>query len=119
MVIDMAKTRAQENRAIRQDALRQWLSEKCTAQHIVENILKIEALSVKTLGGKDSDGIDYKNLQHRQFQLAQLKVANDQRIKLLGKYLPDLKATEITGEGGGNLTVVTMEYKPSAKDSNP
>jgi len=87
---------AQQNRSVRQEALREWLSEKCTAQHLVDNILKIEKL--------DSYSDDFAN------KLAKLKTANDQRIKILSKYLPDLKAVEVTGEGGGNLTINVMQY---------
>ena len=91
----MAKTRAQQNRAIRQETLREWLSKKCTAQHLVENIIKIEELDVE-----DS---------HFGNQLNKLRVANEQRLKILGKYLPDLKSTEHTGEGGNPLTILIGE----------
>ena len=89
----MPRSRADENRKIRQDALREQLAEQCRLQHILETINKIEA-------AEDAQTLN------------KLKVANDQRIKLLGKYLPDLKATEITG-GGENGEVVTktvIEY---------
>ncbi len=95
----MAKTRAQENRALRQEALREWLSEKCTAQHLVDNIQKIEAL--------DPRAETFNN------ELNQLRTANEQRLKVMNKYLPDLKSAEITGEGGGAIehkaTVITSE----------
>lgn len=94
----MAKTRAQENRAIRQENLREWLSKKCTLQHLVDNILKIEELGLTV-----EDGLDPKKSQQQAFMLNKLKVANEQRIKLLSKYLPDLKAMELTGEGGGPM----------------
>ena len=84
----MAATRAAQNRKIRQDNLREWLSEKCTLQHLVENITKIE-----TQGGT----MDAQELNA-------IKIANDQRIKLINKYLPDLKSTELTGEGGGPVS---------------
>ena len=74
--------RARENRAIRQEALREWLSEKCTTQHVIETIEKIESI----------DGSD----ENDSTRLQALKIANDQRIKLIGKYLPDLKAIEHT-----------------------
>lgn len=82
----MAKTRAQENRAIRQEALREWLSEKCTAQHFVDNLEKIEKL--------DPVEDAFAN------KLNKLKTANEQRLKVMNKYLPDLKSTELTGDGG-------------------
>ena len=83
------KTVAQRNKAIRQDALREQLSEQCRIQHIIKNIEKLEDLK------SDLEGND----------ILRIKSANDQRIKLLGKYLPDLKATEITGPDGGDLAI--------------
>lgn len=82
----MAKTRAQQNRAMRQESLREWLSEKCTAQHFVDNLEKIEKL--------DPASETFPN------ELNKLKTANEQRLKVMNKYLPDLKSQEITGEGG-------------------
>jgi hypothetical protein len=106
----MAKTRAQENRALRQEALREWLSEKCTAQHLVDNIQKIEAL--------DPTAETFNN------ELNQLRTANEQRLKVMNKYLPDLKSAEITGEGGGAIQAehqvnwVIQPVKPvDAKDT--
>ena len=77
----MAPPRAAVNRKIRQDALREWLSEKCTAQHLVDNLIKIEKLDVTSE--------TFSN------DLNKYKIANDQRIKIMSKYLPDLKQTEI------------------------
>lgn len=89
----MAKTRAQENRALRQETLREWLSEKCTAQHLVDNLRKIEEL--------DTSSENFAN------ELNKLKTANEQRLKIMNKYLPDLKAMELTGEGGGAVKTET------------
>jgi hypothetical protein len=44
-------------------------------------------------------------------ELNALKYATEARIKLLGKYLPDLKATEMTGEGGGDLFVSLIKRR--------
>jgi len=74
---------------MRQESLREWLSEKCTAQHLVDNIEKIEKLD-------PSD-------EHFANTLNKLKAANDQRLRVMGKYLPDLKSQEITGEDGAPL----------------
>lgn len=92
----MAKTRAQENRAIRQEALREQLSKQGHLQHVVDNINKMQEL--------DEEGEFFKN------SLEKLKVANEQRLRLINKYLPDLKNTEVTGDGGGTLTVTTTKY---------
>jgi hypothetical protein len=90
----MAKTRAQSNRAIRQENLREWLSEKCTAQHFVDNLEKIEGL--------DPESDTFGN------ELAKYKTANEQRLKVMCKYLPDLKQTELTGDGGDELTITKI-----------
>jgi hypothetical protein len=77
------------NRAIRKESLREQLAEQCRVQHVIKNIEKLEDLAIP---------LDPN-------EVARIKGANDQRLKLLGKYLPDLKATEITGEDGGPLSV--------------
>lgn len=92
----MAKTQAQKNRAIRQEALREWLSEKCTAQHLVDNIIKIEEL--------EPESETFSN------ELAKYRTANEQRLKIMNKYLPDLKNTEITGDGGSSLTIQVKSF---------
>jgi hypothetical protein len=84
-----SRTTAQKNKATRQEALRAQLAEQCRVQHILGNIEKLEDLDTQM----DSN------------EISRIKGANEQRIKLLGKYLPDLKATEITGEDGGPLTI--------------
>lgn len=76
----MGAPRAAVNRRIRQDNLREWLSEKCTAQHLVDNIIKIENL--------DSDSSTFAQ------DIQKLKTANEQRLKILDKYLPSLKQEE-------------------------
>jgi hypothetical protein len=78
----MAMTRAQKNKSLRKDSLRELLAEQCRLQHIVENLNKIEQL--------DETDEFFKN------NLDKLKVSNEQRLRLLNKYLPDLKAQEIT-----------------------
>lgn len=100
----MAKTRAQTNRGIRQDALREQLSAQGHVQHIVDNIKNIEEL--------DIDGEHFNN------SLNKLKVANEQRLKLVNKYLPELKATELTGGDGEELnTVTTVNFIPVGNEA--
>ena len=92
----MANGPAAKQRKARQDALREWLSEKCTAQHLVDNIQKIEKL--------DPECESFSN------ELNKYRVANEQRLKILDKYLPSLKAVEHTGEGGQDLvTKIVIE----------
>jgi len=80
------ETVAQANRRVRQENHRKWLSEKCTLQHLVDNIEKIESL--------DPDDSQFRN------NLDKYKVANDQRLQLLKKTLPDMKSVEIVDEDG-------------------
>lgn len=77
------------NRAIRQEALREQLAEQCRLQHILDNIVKMEDVS---------GSVKPENANMEMLEFQRIKAANDQRIKLMGKYLPDLKAIEHTGE---------------------
>ena len=74
----MAKTRAQKVRAVNQDELRVFLAEKNTVKQIIDNIEKIEELNPT-------------NNDNFVKELNKYKTANEQRIRLLNKYLPDLK----------------------------
>jgi len=93
----MAKTRAQLNKGIRQEALRQQLSAQGHVQHAVDITTKFE----KPLDKTDAD---------------RLKAKFDMHMRLVDKYLPSLKATEITGEDGGPVVTKTVieliETKP-------
>lgn len=93
----MSITQANKNRKMRQDNLREWLSEKCTAQHLVDNINKIEDLNPES----DSFTND----------LAKYKVANEQRLKVLDKYLPSLKSVEMSGPMDDNGLPTSIEIK--------
>lgn len=100
----MAKTRAQANRAVRQEALRDQLASQGHVQHVVENIVKIEDLNPSSE--------TFVN------ELNQLKTANDQRLKLIAKYIPDLKAAEITGEAGQDLFTKVIREIVDTKDKD-
>lgn len=76
--------RARENKAIRQQALREQLAEQCRLQHIIENIVKMESLD-----HTEKESLNKLNI---------LKVANEQRLKLLNKYLPDLSNVTLAGD---------------------
>ena len=84
-------SRANENRRIRQDALREQLSAKGLMQQVIEVAEKLSDLSIP-LESND---------------ISRLKAANDARLALVKKYLPDLKQTEleISGPDGGALNI--------------
>ena len=85
----VAKTKAQLNRQVRQEALREQLSQQGHEQYISEIISNL------------SD----PELEYDSLWVQRLKAAADLRLKLMAKYLPDLKTTEITGPDGGGLVV--------------
>ena len=89
----MAATRAQLNRKIRQDALRDELSSRGLLQQALDAIDRISDLDSEL----DSEKVN------------RLKIANEQRLKLINKYLPDLKAVEISGDEDNPLTITKVE----------
>ena len=100
----MHKTRAQANRAVRQEALRQQLAAQGHLQHVIDMANEIAELD------KPRESLD----------IQRLKIAIDTKLRLIAKYLPDLKAVEHTGEGGGPLqiqevrrTIVNTEHTDS------
>jgi hypothetical protein len=93
----MAAPKAAVNRKLRQDTLREYVTERGSVQYLFDLIEKIEQL--------DTESSDFSN------SLAKLRVALDARIKMIGKYLPDVKSVEITGEGGDMLTVAVMRKR--------
>lgn len=73
----MAKTEAQARKQMRQEEMRAYLSERGKLTYVLENIEKMEEL--------DSGSENF------QKDLLKLKTANEQRIRLLNKYLPDAR----------------------------
>jgi len=88
------ETRAQQNRAIRQEALREQLSAKGLLQQVIEIAEKLSDLD------KELDPL----------KVQRLKASADLKIKLVAKYLPDLKSTELTGADGGPLEVGLIRF---------
>ncbi len=74
-----SRNHATRRKQERQEALREYLSEHNRLEYILDNIVKMEKE-----GGK---------LEQQAFHA--IKAANDQRIKLLDKYLPALKSAEV------------------------
>ena len=70
---------ADRNKKIRQESLRELLSNKGLAQQVLEIAEKIGDLSQEL----EKDKID------------RLKIAADLKMKLVAKYLPDLKHSEV------------------------
>lgn len=76
------RSRADENRAIRQEALREQLASGGHVQHVLE-------ISNKLLDLEDELNATQAN---------RLKAAADIKLKIIDKYLASLKAVEMSGE---------------------
>ena len=100
----MKGTRAQENKAVRTKALREQLSSQKHVEHVIDISNKLADLNTP--------------LENTDIQ--RLKAAADIKARLISKYLPDLKAVEITGEDGKPIEGKwTVEFINASKDSAP
>lgn len=93
----MGTTAANKNRAIRQEALREQLSNQGHVQHVTDIAKKLTDLD---------NELDSVSVQR-------LKSAADIKLKLIGKYLGDVKAIELSGDGGGDLVIKVADFKNS------
>jgi hypothetical protein len=91
---------AQRNRKIRQDALREQLAQQCHEQHVIEIINELS----------DSD------LEFDSIEVQRMKSAADLSIKMMAKFMPDLKSTEITGADGGDLVIAVQRKRFDGDD---
>lgn len=80
---------ADRNRKVRQDALREQLSNQKLVEKVIDISKKLEDLDEEL----DNNSV------------TRLKYAADINLKLIVKYLPDLKSTEITGDSDNPLHV--------------
>ena len=85
----VAKTKAQLNRQMRQEGLRDFLSK----QKLIEKVIDIA--QDLTDPDKEYDALDVQRM----------RTAAELNLKLAAKVLPDLKSTEISGPDGGDLVV--------------
>jgi hypothetical protein len=104
----MAATNAAKNRAIRQEALREQLASQGHAQHVTDIANKLTDLE---------GSLDPKNKELDALQIQRLRAAADIKKSLINKYLPDLKSTELTGEGGGDIGVDMLWTVEVVKDA--
>ncbi|MBL4940923.1 MAG: hypothetical protein JKY81_04595 [Colwellia sp.] len=99
----MAKTRAQENRAIRQEALREQLAAQGHHQHVIEILDKTAALTGEEL---------------TSLELQKNKLIIDTKLALMKKYLPDVKQVELVGEAGAPIELSSsFEFIPVGSDA--
>jgi hypothetical protein len=73
---------ATRNRKARQEALRDYLESRGLVEHVIDLADKI---------GDESNELPPE-------MITRIKISIDTRLRLINKYLPDLKSTEITGD---------------------
>lgn len=83
----MAKTRAQQNREIRQDAMREQLSNYGLVQQVIEIATKLAEPKVD------------------QTRVQALKAAADIKLKLIDKYIPNLQTVDSNVNYSGDKPV--------------
>ena len=81
------ESRAQANKRLRQDALRESLAKRGLVQDVLEKVEKIQDLR------QDLDA----------HELNRLRTACDKQLALINKYLPDVKAVHTTEGENMNL----------------
>jgi hypothetical protein len=91
----MAETRAQSNKRIRQEALREQLSQGKHVEHVIDMLKNLEE---PPKGFKSLD-------------LQRIKVIIDTKLALIKKYLPDPKQVELSGDPESPIAVSGMSTK--------
>ena len=94
-IIPMGITAAHKSRHVRQEALRDSLSAGGHLQYVVVLAQKLADLEQKL------DQVD----------VSRLKAAADIQLRLISKYLGDVKAIEISGAEGGDLVIQVKDFK--------
>ena len=82
----MAETVASKNRRVRQEALREQLSKGKHVEHVIDIARKLY---------EPETALETIDVQR-------LKAAADIKLKLINKYIPDLKAVELSDPDGNN-----------------
>lgn len=96
----MAATNVAKQRSMRQEQLRELLSKQKLVEKVIDTAKKL----------------DEQGAMLEQNELQALKASADIRLKLINKYLPDLKSQEITGADGDALTVSVIRKRFDAND---
>lgn len=91
----MAATNVAKQRSMRQEQLRELLSKQKLVEKVIDTAKKL----------------DEQGAMLEQNELQALKASADIRLKLINKYLPDLKSQEITGADGDALVVSVIRKR--------
>ena len=103
-------SRAEENRRIKQEALREFLSKQKLIEKVLDNVKILEDLDPKD-GSKDGSKLD-------SVQVQRLTAANATRMKLINKYLSDEQTASlsVSGPGGGPVEMTITKHVIKSSD---
>ena len=79
----------------RRQAHREEVLEKLRNAGLIQKVLE------------DADKLADESIEIDSVMAQRIKAANDLRLKMISKWLPDVKAVEVTGEEGGPVQTVT------------
>jgi len=96
----VAKTRAQLNRATRQAEMRKKIEASGYETHVANVVKKL---------------LD-PELEFDSIEVQRMKSAADLSIKMMAKFMPDMKSTEITGPDGGDLVIAVQRKRFDGED---
>jgi hypothetical protein len=96
----MPKTRAQLNRALRQEEMRNKIEASGYESHVADVVKKL---------------LDPEQ-EYDSIEVQRMKSAADLSIKMMAKFMPDLKSTEITGADGGDLVIAVQRKRFDGED---
>ena len=110
----MAKTRAQKQRAMRQEELRELLSKKGLVEQVLVDIEKIDKLAGLKIEDFDKLEEYLAEVSASKDKAYLIKTSIDSRMKLVTKYLPDLKQQDIDLSGDLGVKVsVPVTFTPA------
>ena len=96
----MPKTRAQLNRALRQEEMRSKIEASGYESHVADVVKKL---------------LDPEQ-EFDSIEVQRMKSAADLSIKMMAKFMPDLKSTEISGPNGGDLVIAVQRKRFDGDD---
>ena len=96
----VAKTRAQLNRETRQAEMRKKIEASGYETHVHEVVKKL---------------LDPEQ-EFDSIEVQRMKSAADLSIKMMAKFMPDLKSTEISGPEGGDLVIAVQRKRFDGDD---
>jgi len=94
------RTVKQRNRAARQEEMRNKIEASGYESHVAEVVKKL---------------LDPEQ-EFDSIEVQRMKSAADLSIKMMAKFMPDLKSTEITGADGGDLVIAVQRKRFDGDD---